>query len=396
MSLLSSVNQQQSTKEVADVARITKRIWYSKSPTGQRQKRVAWGWTAQGPDGKQIKRANARWTREDAERSLAEHRLGIAPAEATAGITLGQAVERYLQAKSRKRSLENDRRFLKAFTEYFGTDTPLAKITAGRVSAWKGEKLAGICPQTGRPYSPAGINRPLATLRHLLQLAHDEWELLPAVPRIRLEKEPQGRVRWLEPDEEARLLEACRANRNSQLASMVIMALETGLRKSELLGLTWDRIDLSRGVIRLEVTKSGRRREVPMRQAVYDVLASMPGPHTGRVWRQRKLRNSFESAVEAAKLDSPFRFHDCRHHFASWFMMRGGQLQALKELLGHSDIKTTMIYAHLSPAHLRSEMAKTERPADQNTANAGARFRTKSEHELSAADQSVGSVSATS
>src|SRR5881628_133298 len=56
-----------------------------------------------------------------------------------------------------------------------------------------------------------------------------------------------------------------------------------------------------------------------------------------------------------------FRFHDTRHHFASWFMMRGGSLPALKELLGHSDIKTTLIYAHLSPAHLRSEVAKTER-----------------------------------
>ena len=51
------------------------------------------------------------------------------------------------------------------------------------------------------------------------------------------------------------------------------------------------------------------------------------------------------------------------HHFASWFMMRGGSLQALKELLGHQDIKTTLIYAHLSPAHLRAEVAKTERPA---------------------------------
>ena len=56
------------------------------------------------------------------------------------------------------------------------------------------------------------------------------------------------------------------------------------------------------------------------------------------------------------------RFHDCRHHFASWFVMRGGSLQALKKLLGHADLKMTLRYAHLAPEHLRGEMAKTERP----------------------------------
>jgi site-specific recombinase XerD len=100
-----------------------------------------------------------------------------------------------------------------------------------------------------------------------------------------------------------------------------------------------------------------------MRQAVCDVLAALPEPHRGRVWPYRSIRNTFESAVEAAGLDD-FRLHDTRHHFASWFMMRGGSLQALKELLGHSDIKTTAIYAHLSPAHLRSEVAKTERTVE--------------------------------
>ena len=78
------------------------------------------------------------------------------------------------------------------------------------------------------------------------------------------------------------------------------------------------------------------------------------------MWPARQIRTAFENAVAAAGLDD-FRFHDCRHHFASWFMMRDGKLQPLKELLGHRDIKTTLIYAHLSPAHLRAEVAKTER-----------------------------------
>lgn len=114
-----------------------------------------------------------------------------------------------------------------------------------------------------------------------------------------------------------------------------------------------------------------------MRQAVYGVLAGLRGPREGLVWPARKIRTAFESAVAAAGLEG-FRFHDCRHHFASWLMMRGGSLQALKEVLGHRDIKTTLIYAHLSPAHLRAEIPKTERPAI--TAPITQAFSTKSAH----------------
>jgi integrase len=254
-----------------------------------------------------------------------------------------------------------------------GAATPLSALTSSRISLWKAERLAAINPKTGQPYAAASINRPLATLRHLLRMAHEEWDVLLAVPKIRLEKEPEGRIRWLEPDEEVRLMEACRASRNLQLAGIVTVAKETGMRRGELLGLTWDRVDLSRGVLRLEVTKSGRRREVPMRQVVYDVLASLPGQREGRVWRQQKVRTAFDNAVKAAKLDD-FRFHDLRHHFASWFVMRGGSLQALKELLGHADLKMTLRYAHLAPEHLRGEVLKTERLSGGQASTARARI----------------------
>ena len=117
------------------------------------------------------------------------------------------------------------------------------------------------------------------------------------------------------------------------------IALETGLRRAEILDLTWDRVDRSRGVIRLEITKSGKRREVPMRQVVYDTLIALPGQREGRVFRTRSIRNAFEYATEAAGLGD-FHFHDIRHHFASWFM----------------------------PAHLRTAMLKTEHPSAQDSA----------------------------
>jgi integrase len=179
---------------------------------------------------------------------------------------------------------------------------------------------------------------------------------LDKAPAIRLEKEPEGRVRWLETDEQARLLAACGKSKNGQLAAIVRVALETGMRASEVMGLTWEEsIDMTRGVIRLERTKSGRCREVPMRQAVYDLLAAIPEPRTGRLWPDESIRTAFENAVDAAKVGE-LTFHDLRHSFASWFVMRGGSLQALREILGHRDIKRTLRYAHLAPGHLRSEI----------------------------------------
>src|SRR5262249_50036556 len=160
-------------------------------------------------------------------------------------------------------------------------------------------------------------------------------------------------IRWLEPNEETKLLDACRESRNRYLTDIVTIALETGMRRGEIMALVWERIDLSRGVIKLEITKSGKRREVPMRGVVYDALVGLPGPREGQLWPSRTFpREAWDFAVERANLED-FHFHDCRHHFASWFMMRGGNLQELKEILGHASLKMVLRYSHLSPGHLR-------------------------------------------
>jgi integrase len=251
------------------MAKLIKRTWTSRGPTGHRVRKLAHGYTVQ-VNGKQVRRVG--WaTREEAEKALAASLLQTEPQSKgrASGLTLAQAAERYLAAKARKRSLAKDRQILEHLKSVFDADTSLANITASRISEYKAQRLAATSARrkdaSGEPslLSAASINRPLALLRHLLRLAHEEWQVLASVPRVRLEKEPQGRIRWLEPDEEARLLAACAKSRNPELVKIVTVALETGLRKGELLGLTWDRVDLSRGVLRLEVTKSGKRREVP-------------------------------------------------------------------------------------------------------------------------------------
>jgi len=163
----------------------------------------------------------------------------------------------------------------------------------------------------------------------------EEWGYLAKVPRIRLAPEPEGRLRFLSEVEIARLLAACegKAAKSPVLLPVVTLALNTGMRRGEILGLTWERFDFARGVLRLEQTKSGRRREIPINQAVDAALSSMPGPKTeGLVFTKREggkwgsIRTAFEGACREAKIDD-FRFHDLRHTCESWLVMKGRSLK---------------------------------------------------------------------
>jgi integrase len=160
--------------------------------------------------------------------------------------------------------VSEDRRILGHLKDYFGKDTPLTEITASRISEYKGHRLStarkigeGECA-VERPVAAATVNRTLALLRHLLRLAHEEWELLDAAPRIRMERAAEGRLCWLTPEEATRLLAACHKSRNEHLTGLVEFALFTGMPRGEVLGLTWERVDRARGVVLLNVTKSGR------------------------------------------------------------------------------------------------------------------------------------------
>jgi integrase len=283
-----------------------------------------------------------------------------------AGITLTQAADRYLASKARKRTIEADRRQLDLLKAEFGAGTPLAEITASRISEYKARRLAAVRKigegesAVERRLTAAAVNRPLALLRHLLRLAHEEWGELGAVPKIRTEKEPQGRLRWLTQEEAVKLLAACKKSRNGALADLVEFSLFTGVRRGEALGLTWDRVDRARGVIRLELTKSGRRREVPLSSNADAVLARRWTPEAkGYVFGSRNwnsFRSAWESALAAAGVDD-LRFHDLRHTFASWLIQRGRTLREVQEALGHQTITMTMRYSHLAPDHLRAAVA---------------------------------------
>jgi integrase len=353
------------------MAKVFQRVWRAGT---RKVKRAAWGYTVQ-IDGKQERRFREEWTKEDAAKALAARQLGLAPAPAALpAMTLGAAVEKYLLEKTagRKRSIRNDRMCFARLKALFGADRPLAEITVQQIGEYRVKRLTETSARIKRPVTPASVNRDLSILRGLLRLAVHEWGALEKMPRIRFEKEPEGRLRFLSEDEAVRLLAACRrkyavGGHSPHLAAVVTVALHTGMRKSEILGLAWERVDVSRGVILLERTKTGKRREVPMNRPVYDALSSLPrsedgaGPvfrnASGSAWGS--IRTAFERACRDAKIPD-FRFHDIRHTFASWLVMRGRPLKEVQELLGHKTITMTMRYAHLSPDRLRDAVAALE------------------------------------
>jgi integrase len=328
--------------------KISRRTW-----RWQGRKRTAFGFDIMVDD----KRTRRQFpTRAEAQEALdqfrEEARRPAAPKAHT--ITFSEAATRYLAIKARAKSLPEVTRTVGALVQAFGSETLLTEITAAKISAWRAARLTITSRQTGEPLSPASVNRPLAELRHLLRLAHEEWEVLPAVPKIRMEKEAQGRLRWLMPGEAERLLEACRASRNPALVDLVEFCLFTGLRQAEALELTWDRVERARGVVLLELTKNGRRREIPLNGRADAVLARRRG-ESGLVFGARsfdRFRSAWEAALRRARV-SGFHFHDLRHTCASWAVQRGATLQEVKELLGHSSLSMVLRYAHLAPEHLR-------------------------------------------
>ena len=261
----------------------------------------------------------------------------------------------------------------------------LDRVTKDEVRRWRDRRL-----QAGR--SPATVNRNVAALKACLSHAVD-LGILPAHPLARLPRlkvDQDHRVRYLSPDEEKRLrgaldarearireerrsANAWRAERGYEplpfldnlpfadyLKPAVLVSLNTGLRQGELFDMKWERVGTAVEV-EARTAKSRRTRFVPLNAEARSVLDGWRemGPGTGYVFpgrsggRMDNIRRSWEAVLEAAELVD-FRWHDLRHTFASKLVMRGVALNTVRELLGHSDLKMTLRYAHLAPDHTQA------------------------------------------
>lgn len=289
------------------------------------------------------------------------------------------------------------KRIRSAFDEVISQ--PITELTPNRIERWRTKRLAkGIKATT--------VNREIAALRAMLSKAQ-EWGFIQQHP-LQLFKltrtDPNAVVRFLSKEEELALRKALdkrekdlRARRQSgnqwraargkalldeldssifvdHLKPMVLLSINTGLRQGELFNLEWSDIDLEHTnlTVRGDVAKSGKTRHLPLNMEALTVLkdwATQTG-FTGYVFQARdggpfdNVRKAWTAVLSDAGIKN-FRWHDLRHHFASRLVMAGVDLNTVRELLGHGDLKMTLRYAHLAPEHKAAAVAKLiteERP----------------------------------
>jgi integrase len=255
------------------MAQVIQRTWRA----GPRKaKRVAWGFQLM-VNGQRERKYDRAWSEDDARAALVQRQEELAapppPPESTVllvvGRTLQQLAEEYLMYKEQrgKRSLKEDLRILATrLLTAFGSELPVRQLSAAAIAQYERKRAGEVSAFT--------VSNELTVLRHMLRLGK-RWGYLDQVPEVEMPKKPDGRLRYLELDEIARLLTACRESRNRYLLAIVTLAVHTGMRKAEILGLEWERINFSTSMITLYRTKSGKPRGVPINRAAYDVLTAL-------------------------------------------------------------------------------------------------------------------------
>jgi len=199
------------------------------------------------------------------------------------------------------------------------------------------------------------VNRALALLKTMFNKATlwGKFNGINPVKGIEFFEENNARLRFLEKEEIPGFI----ANCSETLRPIVIVALNTGMRKSEILNLKWHDLDFKRNLIYLYRTKNGEKREIPMNEAVVATLIKVrKHPDSPYVFPNESgkpfsnLRKSFFTACKKSGITN-FRFHDLRHSFCSHLAMSGVDLNTIRELVGHKSLEMTLRYSHLSPDH---------------------------------------------
>lgn len=285
----------------------------------------------------------------------------------------------------RKAAADTLSRIIRCFCKPFG-NKQLTEITPLLIEQWRTKKLKSGC-------STSTVNRDIATFKAALSKAV-EWGFITTNPlaSVKLLKEDRAaKVRYLTPDEEEQLRKALcsrdkmireareRANIwrkerklpefphiqekqfTDNITPMVLISLNTGLRRGELFSLHWEDVNFGKGTLTINghAAKSGKTRHIPLNKEAMYVLVKWQKQTSsnGLVFPNRKSGNRLNNVTKAWKNTLKlaqiqyFRWHDLRHHFASKLVMSGVDLNTVRELLGHSDLTMTLRYAHLAPEH---------------------------------------------
>ncbi|WP_420723560.1 integrase [Hwanghaeella sp. LZ110] len=229
----------------------------------------------------------------------------------------------------------------------------LATLTSEVVAQYRDMRLLTVTPGT--------INRDLSILSHAIEIARREWGihvLENPVRQIRRPSAAKGRQRRLEGNEEALLLEAARASRNRYIELLIIFAIETGMRRGEMLSLRWSSINTECRYAHLDITKNGDPRDVPLSRRALAVLQSVKELQRSKEFdkdtndsfvfdlTRNAARKAWVRTVERAGIEG-LTFHDLRHEATSRMFERGLDAMEVSSISGHRSFKMLRRYTHL-------------------------------------------------
>ena len=269
-------------------------------------------------------------------------RLGIKPKH-----SWNEAVVRYVEETSHKASRSDDKAHLR-WVDRFLNGVSLDKVDRDLLDRIMSARRAeGVANST--------VNRTMEVVRAVLRRAAYDWDWIDKAPRVRMLPEPKRRIRWLTREEADRLVAALPGH----LAAMARFSLETGLRRSNVTGLLWSQIDLTRRTawIHADQAKARKAIAVPLSAAAVIVIREQVGKHSTHVfsYRGKPVRQvntkAWRQALERVGI-SDFRWHDLRHTWASWHVQAGTPLHVLQELGSWECVEMVRKYAHLASDHL--------------------------------------------
>ena len=284
-----------------------------------------------------------------------QQRLGVKPRR-----SWDEAVLRYLGEEVKKKSVGDDKLHLRWWQPRL-EGMCLTQITRDVVDRYKQEsQRSGL--------SDATTNRRLQVLRAVLRRAALEWDWLDKLPRFRLLKEPQGRVRYLTREEAGRLL----VELPEHLRAMARFSLATGLRQGNVKGLRWAKVDLERCSAWVDASEAKGKRAipVPLNAEAMRVIDEQRGRHPewvftyrGRPFEFKTSTKAWRRALQRAGIEN-FRWHDLRHTWASWHAQSGTPMHVLQKLGGWQTPAMVQRYAHLGMDDLKryAEQVRMEEP----------------------------------
>lgn len=267
--------------------------------------------------------------------------------------TFDDMVEKYMKKDSHSRDVYTKKPLLEFFSGLL-----LYRITTDKVAEYQDERLEDV--------SEATVYQELSLMRRMFNVARRRWKWVRENPVSDGDLEfsigkKNWRDRWLTIEEEQSLL--LNATNPLWLRPLLITALNTGMRRGEILALTWRDVDFHQKVVRVEKSKNGEKRAVPMSNVLYETLKGIKVRSiTGVVFpiSVRSIRDAYDKALARSGITN-FHFHDLRHTFATRLVQNGVDIYRVKELLGHKSIEMTMRYAHHYTESLRSSVEVLDR-----------------------------------